>query len=140
MKSESDANSVYPTDAHDLMCCWIGAKQEEDEANKRRVDIENLLISTLAFAKREGSESKKLDDLKITFTAKLNRTVDVDKWNEIKAQVPENLQSVVEEKFTLKVVDKGIKWLEENNREVYSLVSKAVTTKPAKIAVKVEAI
>jgi predicted transcriptional regulator len=140
--SESDATTaLYPlTDVCDLMQAWIGAKHEEDEANKNRINIENLLISTLAFNKREGSETKKFDDLKITFTAKLNRTVDVDKWLEIKAQVPENLQAVVEEKVTYKVTDKGARWLEENNRDVYALVSKAITTKPAKVAVKVEVI
>lgn len=139
--SESDATTaLYPTDVCDLMQAWIGAKHEEDEANKNRINIENLLISTLAFNKREGSETKKFDDLKITFTAKLNRTVDVDKWLEIKSQVPENLQAVVEEKVTYKVTDKGARWLEENNRDVYALVSKAITTKPAKVAVKVEVI
>jgi hypothetical protein len=141
--SESDAitfQPVYPMDVRDLMCAWIGAKKEEDEANKNRVAIENILITTLAFNKREGSETKKFDDLKITLTAKLNRTVDTDKWLEIKAQVPESLQAVVEEKITYKVTDKGARWLEENAPEVYTLVSKAITTKPAKVAVKVEAI
>lgn len=138
--SESEATSIYPADICGLMQAWIGAKHEEDEANKNRINIENLLISTLAFNKREGSETKKFDDLKITFTAKLNRTVDVDKWLEIKSQVPENLQAVVEEKVTYKVTDKGARWLEENNRDVYALVSKAITTKPAKVAVKVEVI
>jgi hypothetical protein len=139
--SESESEATYPMlDVGALAREWQRAKADEDTANKRRVDIENLLISILAFSKREGSESKKIDDHKITFTAKLNRTVDVDKWLEIKDQVPQNLQAVVEEKLTYKVTDKGARWLEENNPDVYALVSKAITTKPAKIAVKVEAI
>ena len=140
--SESDAmyQPLHATDVQGLMKEWLETKAREDAANKDRIQIENLLIATLAFNKREGSETKKFDDLKISFTAKLNRTVDVDKWLEIKAQVPENLQAIVEEKLTYKVTDKGARWLEENNRDVYALVSKAITTKPAKVAVKVEAI
>lgn len=134
MNSESDAI------VNDLMQKWLAEKHKESEANKNRVAIENLLISTLDFNKREGSETKKFEDQKITFTAKLNRSVDVDKWLEIKSQVPENLQAVVEEQVTYKVTDKGCRWLEENNRDVYALVSKAITTKPAKVAVKIEEI
>ena len=141
--SESKATTAYyPTDVGGLMQAWLNAKEKETEANNHRVNIENLLINTLAFSKREGSETKKFDDVgyKVTFTAKLNRAIDVDKWLEIKSQVPENLQAVVEEKVTYKVTDKGARWLEENNPDVYTIVSKAITTKPAKIAVKVEAI
>jgi hypothetical protein len=141
--SESEASeqqAIYPNSVSGLMQCWLAEKHKESEANKNRVAIENLLISTLAFNKREGSETKKIDDQKITFTAKLNRTVDEDKWLEIKAQVPVNLQAIVEEKVTYKVTDKGARWLEENNPEVYAFVSKAITTKPAKIAIKIEAI
>ena len=140
--SESEATTLYPMDVPGLLQAWIAAKQAEEEANTHRVSIENLLIATLAFSKREGSETKKFDDagLKVTFTAKLNRTVDEKNWLLIKDSVPVNLQAVVEEKTTYKVTDKGARWLEQNNPDVYALVSKAITTKPAKVAVKVEAI
>jgi hypothetical protein len=141
--SESDAitfQPVYPSSVRDLMHAWIGAKKEEDEANKHRVAIENILINTLAFSKREGSETKKFDDLKITLTAKLNRSVDEKSWLLIKDSIPVDFQAVIEEKITYKVSDKGARWLEENAPEAYTLVSKAITTKPAKVAVKVEVI
>jgi hypothetical protein len=113
------------------------AKQEENAAAKRRVELEQQLIELLRFSKPEGSKTESIDGYKVTFTSKINRTLDEAKWLEIMDQVPERLHPI-EVKTTLKVVDKGMRWLEENNQDIYRLVAQAITSKPAKIAVKVE--
>lgn len=122
-----------------VIALFLVAKEEENAATKRRVELEQNLITLLGFNKPEGSKTEKVGDYKVTFTSKINRTVDEAKWIEIMDQVPQSLHPI-EVKTTLKVVDKGMRWLEENNPDIYRVVAQAVTSKPAKVAVKVEGV
>ena len=112
------------------------AKERERMANKERVELEQQLIDLFKFSKPEGSKTETFNEYKVTFTSKMNRTIDADKWLEIVNSVPVELRPV-EVKTTLKVVDKGCRWLEDNEPEIYAICAKAITSKPAKVAVTI---
>ena len=125
---------------NDLASQWREAKKAEDQANAQRVALEQQLIKTLEFTKPEGSQSVKTDTFKVTLTAKLNKKLDIPHWLSIKERIPDALRAVVKEKPTIdyKLDDKGLKYLENNEPDIYTLLCEAITVTPAKTAVKVE--
>jgi len=119
---------------------WRAAKRDEDQANIRRVEIEKQMIAVADFKKLEGTESHKSDTKKVTFTAKLKKKLDIKKWLSIKPRIPEALRNVVKETSVIeyKLDDKGINYLKNNEPDVFSILSEALTITPVKTAVKVE--
>lgn len=111
-------------------------KAQETEAAEARVAHEQALALALGFDKSEGSETATLEGYKVTLTAKLNRKLDEKKWLEVAPYIPEQLRPV-KEKTTFMVDDKGCRWLELNEPEIYAKVAKALTVKPAKVAIKI---
>ncbi|MCF8000089.1 MAG: hypothetical protein K9L25_13735 [Methylovulum sp.] len=119
---------------------WKEAKRNEDNANKLRVQIEQQMIAAASFTKLEGSQTLKNDALKVTFTAKLMKKLDVKKWLDIKPRLPEAFQRVVKETSTIdyKLDQKGLDYLRDNAPEILAQVAEAITVAPTKTAVKVE--
>lgn len=115
---------------------WLAAKKAETKANETRVAIEAEIVAVIG-AKPEGSATTNLEDFKVTTTGKLTRTLDDAVWESIASQIPADLRPVTLVQ-SYKIDDKGCRWLAENRPELWAIVSKAITTKPAKTAVKVE--
>lgn len=110
------------------------ARQVEREANERRVQLEEELIA-LVGAREEGSKTHTIGDFKITITGKLNRKIDWEIFDDsIASQIPESLQPV---KIKRELDDAGVKYLANNEPQLYKLLSKALTIKPAKTAVTI---
>ena len=119
---------------------WKEAKRNEDNANKLRVQIEQQMIAAAAFTKLEGSQTLKNDAVKVTFTAKLMKKLDVKKWLDIKPRLPEAFQRVVKETSIIdyKLDQKGMDYLRDNAPDSFAQVAEAITVTPTKTAVKVE--
>ena len=129
------AQSIQSLD--ELVADWIDAKRDEDAANRRRVSIETLIIE-LAGEPDEGSATHELiDGSKLTITAKITRTVNEAVWRSIMAKVPESLRPItfVEE---AKLDLKGLRWLQQNQPEIYAFCARAITAKKAKTAVSLK--
>ena len=110
------------------------ARQVEREANERRVQLEEELIA-LVGAREEGSKTHTIGDFKVTITGKLNRKIDWEIFDDsIASQIPESLQPV---KVKRELDDAGVKYLANNEPQLYKLLSKALTIKPAKTAVTI---
>jgi hypothetical protein len=110
------------------------AKLAEKEANERRVALEEELIA-LVGAREEGSQTHDIGDYKITITGKLNRKIDWDLFDQsIAAKIPQDLQPV---KIKRELDDTGVKYLANNEPQIYKLLAKALTIKPAKTAVTI---
>jgi hypothetical protein len=110
------------------------AKLAEKEANERRVALEEELIA-LVGAREEGSQTHEIGDYKITITGKLNRKIDWDLFDQsIAAKIPQTLQPV---KIKRELDDTGVKYLANNEPQIYKLLAKALTVKPAKTAVTI---
>lgn len=117
---------------------WVDAKHSEDEAAKRRVDLEARIIARTG-ERDEGSETHELvDGRKLTVTAKVTRTVDESIWRQVEAQIPESLRPV-QWVATPKLDMKGVRYLQENEPAVYAIVARALTAKKAKTSISVKA-
>ncbi len=116
----------------DLCRHWLQAKADEKAANKRRLEIE-LEIVKLTGTRDEGSKTVNLDKYKVKVTGKVTRSFDWDKWENIKAKIPQNLWPV---RTKTELDETGVKYLRDNEVEIYQLLPLSV--KPAKTAIEVE--
>lgn len=110
------------------------AREAEKQANERRVELEEELIAILG-QKEEGAQTHEVGDYKVTITGKLIRKIDWDLYDKsIAAKIPESLQPV---KVKRELDDSGVKYLANNEPQIYRLLAKALTIKPAKTAVTI---
>lgn len=133
--------AVQPAEQHEpleaLVDQWIAAKREEEAANARRVAIEAAIISRVG-EPEEGSQTVELSDgRKLTVTSKITRTVDEQLWRSVLHDVPERLRPIVFVE-TAKLDTKGLRWLRENQPQMYALVCTAITAKKAKSSITVK--
>ena len=110
------------------------AREAEKKANERRVELEEELIAILG-QKEEGAQTHEVGDYKVTITGKLIRKIDWDLYDKsIAAKIPESLQPV---KVKRELDDSGVKYLANNEPQIYRLLAKALTIKPAKTNVTI---
>lgn len=134
LKAVQPAQSLEPLE--NLVDQWAAAKREEEAANARRIAIEAAIISQTG-EPEEGSQTVELaDGRKLTVTSKITRTIDEQLWRSVLHDVPEHLRPIVFVE-TAKLDLKGLRWLRENQPNVYALVSTAITAKKAKSAIAV---
>jgi hypothetical protein len=110
---------------------WMDAKNEEIAANKRRIEIEEELLSFLT-SKTEGSESHQVGSYKVTLTGRLNRKVD---WDAVPTLGIDEDILPIKQKPELDL--KGLRYLESNEPEIYNKFCQALTIEPAKTSVTV---
>ena len=116
-----------------LFDAWLEAKARESQAQKDRLNIEAQITGALV-AKDEGSITHTFDGHKVTLTQPVSRTLDPDKWEKVKSNVPPSHQPV---KSKLVADPKGIKWLLDNQPHSWNKIASAFTTKAGKIGVKI---
>ena len=126
--------SDAPKTLEQLSADWLQTKKAEATANKLRVAIEDQIVA-LTGKKDEGSQTVEATGFKVTVTGKVSRKMDWDKWETIKAQIAPNLHPV---KFKPELDEKGVKYLQANEPEIYALLP--IEVKPAKTAIEVKAI
>ena len=117
--------------AEDAAADWMDAKNAEIKANKARIVAEEEMISLLE-VKQEGATSHQIGPYKITLTGRLNRKVDLDILDTL--NIPADLIPI-KTKRELDVT--GVKYLENNEPEIYKTLAKALTIEPAKTSVTV---
>ena len=128
---------LKPQTVDGLVADWIDAKRDEDAANRRRVQIEAMLIDALG-EPEEGSATHELaDGSKLTITSKINRTVDEAVWLRVAPLVPEALRPVQFAQVA-KIDLKGLRWLRDHQPSVYAIVAQAITAKKAKSALSMK--
>lgn len=122
------------SDLKQLSADWLKAKAEEAAANKRRVAIEDQIVA-LTGKKDEGSQTIDATEFKITVTGKISRKMDWTQWETVKSQIAPNLWPV---KMKPELDEKGVKYLQANEPEIYALLP--IEVKPAKTAIEVKAV
>ena len=116
----------------ELCVKWLGAKQAESEWNLRRIQIEEDIIK-ITGKRDEGSQTSDHGTYKVTVTGKVSRKMDWEKWKAIEGQIPVSLRPV---KMKPELDEKGVKYLKDNEPEIYALLP--IDVKPAKTAVEVK--
>lgn len=110
------------------------AKAAEAQARDARIAAEEHLIALVGL-KEEGTMTAKTDYYKVATTGKLTRTLNLEEA----AMLPDDLfAEITRTKHELDV--KALKALATARPEDYRAALRAVVTKPAKAAVKVELI
>lgn len=125
--------SDAPKTLEQLVAEWRIAKKAEAAANKDRTAIEEQIIA-LTGKRDEGSQTHTVEGFKITVTGKVSRKMDWDKWEQVKSQIAPNLHPV---KYKPELDEKGVKYLQANEPEIYALLP--IEVKPAKTAIEVKA-
>jgi hypothetical protein len=118
----------------DLCNDWLQAKKDEASANKRRVEIEALIVEQTG-KRDEGSQTHDLGEFKVTVTGKVTRKMDWKAWETVKGKIAPALHPV---KLKPELDEKGVKWLHDNEPEIYALLP--IEVKPAKTAVEVKVV
>ena len=110
------------------------AKLEESFAEAKRIALEQELIA-LVGAKEEGAQTHEIGDFKVTITGRINRKID---WaifdKDIASKIPESLHPV---KVKRELDETGVKYLANNEPQLYKILATALTVKPAKTSVTI---
>ncbi len=123
-----------PTPLPALAAAWLQAKADEDAAKTRRYEIEKEIVAAVP-VKDGGTAKTEVGALRVSVTTKLTRSVDTDALQTAWA----SLQPTVQKAFNWKA-DLSVSALKRLDEQEAAQALRYVTTKPAKPAVKVEAI
>jgi hypothetical protein len=120
----------------DLASALLSAKAVLANAQKAVYAAEEALVAVVG-AEDEGSFTVRCDGFKVTTTQPITRAVNATALEAIRREFPEDLfQAMFDFKPSLNV--RLFKECEHLRPEVWKMACKAVTSKPGKIAVKVE--
>jgi len=126
-----------PQSVDSLVVQWVEHKRQEEQANKRRVEIEAQIIAALGEPDEGSATHELVDGSKLTITSKITRTVDEAAWRSIMADIPDHLRPIsFAEKAVLDL--KGLRWLMDHEPRMYNRVAAAVTSKKAKSALSLK--
>lgn len=126
------------TDLDKLVADWKQAKADEQAANAQRVDIETRIIA-ITGKPAEGSLTVTTDTNKVTIKQGITRTLDERAYALIVDKIPEGIRPVTWEQKA-KVDAAGVRWLQENEPGYFKLLATALTEKPGKPSIVVEAV
>jgi hypothetical protein len=116
-----------------LAAHYLAAKAAEESAIKARRAIAQQ-IQALTGWNEEGSKTYTATDFKVVVKQPMNRTMDWKQWEVVKTQIPVDLWPV-ETKTVLD--EKGAKWLQNNEPQLYAVLATAITIKPGTVQVTV---
>lgn len=118
--------------AYDLECARTALADAKEQVDR----AEEALLAEVPF-ELEGSKTTTSAHYKITTTGKLTRAVDAEQLERVRAVVPPAIFArVIRMKPDLSLRD--LRYIEANEPDLYRAFALAITTKPAKTAIKVE--
>lgn len=107
---------------------WMSIKSKKKELDSQLLDVEKAMMENIQVPE-EGSKTTNVEGYKIVAKGVVNRRLDVDKWDEIREQIPEALRPV---KYKPSLDEAGVKWLRNNEPEIYTTLAGCITSKPGK--------
>ena len=125
-------NEPNPTD---LLQILINAKAAEDQAKANRIAAEKALLPFLESVP-EGSKTTDIDGFKVTVTSRVNRRASGDQLAGLQREIRGNLCPV---KMVPKLDEPGLKWLQNNEPDIYATAAQFFTATPGKPTVTIKA-
>jgi len=117
----------------ELAAQYVAAKAEEARAIEAlRVIIKK--IQAITGHESEGCFNPCCIDWKVTVKAPLITAIDWQHWETVKTSIPEALWPI-ETKTVLD--EKGVKWLKNNEPEIYAVLAQCLTTNPGAVQISV---
>ena len=123
-----------PADLAELAADYAAAKDAENQWATRRRVLAGI-IQSITDHDSESQKTYAADGWKITVKAPLILTMDWNQWEQTKTSIPESLWPV-EMKAVLD--EKGVKWLHNNEPELYRILAECLTVKPGAVQVTVQ--
>jgi hypothetical protein len=121
----------------DLGRRFLNLKAIEDAAKKERADIATQIAALVDNGQQAGTSNAEVAELKIKVVRKLDYKIDMEGLGRVFNQIPVAVRDrLIRTKYELEV--KELKYLENNEPELYRLASAAVIIKPANPSVTVE--
>jgi len=121
------------TDLNYLASAFLEAKARETAAAEERRAVA-AQIQALTGHQVEGAKTYDGGNYKVMVKAPLIRSMDWKQWEVVKTQIPVDLWPV-ETKTVLD--EKGVKWLQSNEPDLYGILSQCLTVKPGAVQVTV---
>lgn len=123
----------------DDLCIELDALKGQIAARQKLVAELEQEIAAKVGVKDEGAFSVKCDGYKVTTEQRINRTVNADMARDVASRLPQDIaDSVFAWKPSLSL--RVYKDLEKYQPDTFREVSRAVTAKPGKVSVKLEAL
>ena len=133
----NDTHQSPSTDPLDILATeWLEAKEAEKLANERRKEIEADIISLVGVAE-EGTTNGETEHYKIKTVGKLTRSLNDSQLQADWDTLPDEIKKCVKWKTSLDT--KNLRSLESMRDDLIPVMSRYLTTKPAKPSVVVEA-
>ena len=123
------------TELDELSYKWKECKRIEEEANKKRLEVEKTILSYIE-GKEEGTVTKKTNYYKISVIYGIDRKVDSEIASSLSSELGDEYERIF--KWEAKIDIKEMRFLVEKKPDVYALVAKAMTSKPKKPSFKIE--
>ena len=113
------------------------AKHDEARCTAVRLEAENRVLELIGDLPAEGTTRAEAGEYVAIVTSAMRRTVDADKLTEIAAQIPEAIGKRLI-KWKPELVTRELRYIQDNEPEIYSVVATAIEAKPAKPSVRIE--
>lgn len=114
---------------------WTTGKARIKELQDELAQIENELLEMVE-STEGGSRTSHAEGYKITVKRPINRTIDGDAWENVKARIPADLWPI---RVKVEPDAKGCDWLRENRPELWAVAAEAITEKAGKAGFTIEA-
>lgn len=116
------------SEINNLISQWREAKNAEDLAKKTRLQLESEIEQTVGGFDK-GTTNLETEDGKLVISAGFNESWDQDVLQSIAHEIPANLFPF---RYQLKPDNKGVKWIRNNEPEIFAKLEPALTVKPKK--------
>lgn len=128
--------AARPATLESLSAAWLDAKRQEQEANARRVDIEQQIAAKLPPAETEQSVAQLVGDYRVTVKYGVTRKVDTEALQELWQELTPQAQQCF--KWKADVTLPKLRALKDMLPQVYAKLAPIIETKPSKPSVSIE--
>lgn len=121
-----------------LLHQWTAHKNAENEAKASRIAVEQRIAALMPADAPEARTKAEVDGYRVTVEYSVTRKVDSEKLGALWDALPPKTREAF--KWEAKPVLAVLRGIQEHTPAAYAIVATCIETKPAKPAVKVEAI
>jgi hypothetical protein len=115
---------------------WVNVKAEVERLKSQLVELEEKMLPSLESVEG-GSRTNSIEGFKIVVKRPINRTIDGEKWEEVKDSIPGDLWPI---RVKVEPDAKGCEWLAENEPKLWMIAAEAITEKAGKAGFTIEEI
>lgn len=122
-------------DTQTLSILWVEAKEAEKQAQDKRREIEDKLLSLMGVAPFEGTYNEEAGEYKIKLTGRFNRKIDSDRLQEIANEkgLSDHLPSLFRWKPDINMTN----W-KRTDESITNPLLEAITTTPGRPSFSIE--